>query len=151
MSAVEIVLLVLGILSLQAFILIPVVFWLRRKSARLIRELREDLAANGEPATRGPETALYRGATDRYPMVKGNGIIALTDRRLIFQLLLGSRIELSLDQLTGVREDKWFLRAYTGRTHLILRMKDGAEVGFMVADHPAWMAALRTIATSSST
>ena len=151
MSAVKIVLLVLGILSLQALILIPVILWLRRRSARLTTELREELAAAGERVTRGPEAAVYRGATDRYPQVKGNGIIALTDRRLIFRPLMGRHLELSLDQLTGVREEKWFLRSYNGRMHLILRMKDGAEVGFMVADHPAWMAALRAIATSSST
>ena len=147
MTAVEKVLLVLGILSLQALVWIPLILWLRRKSARLLTELREELAAADERATHGPESVIYRGATDRYPKVKGNGIIALTHRRLIFRPLIGKRLELSLDQLTGVREGKWFLNSYAGgRMHLILRMNDGAEVGFMVKDHPAWMAALRTIA-----
>ena len=140
-----------GILLLQALIWIPIIVHLKRKSARLRTSLGEELAATGERATRGPESAVYRGATTGYPMVKGNGVVVLTDRRLIFRKLVGAGLEVPLDRVVGVREDKWFLGGYrSGRMHLILQTKDGAEVGFIFADHPAWMAAVRGLTTAAA-
>src|SRR5438552_2314547 len=83
-----IVLLVLGILGLQVLLWVPLVLWMRKKSARLLEALREELAAGGERAIRGPEPAFYGGASGvGYPEVKGNGVIVLTDRRLAFRRL----------------------------------------------------------------
>jgi hypothetical protein len=74
-------------------------------------------------------------------------VIVLTDRHLRFRKLTGGRVEVPLDRVVGVREDKWFRGAYrSGRPNLILQLRDGAEVGFMVADHAGWMAALREAA-----
>jgi len=145
-----VVLLVVGILVVQALIWIPIVVALKRKSARLHASLRDELAG-GELATRGPESAVYRGATAGFPMVNGNGVAMLTDRRLIFRKLVGAGLEVPLDRVAGVREDKWFLGSYrSGRMHLILKMRDGNEVGFMFADHPGWMASVRELTTSAA-
>lgn len=75
------------------------------------------------------------------------GVAGLTPTQLIFRPVLGKKIEVPLDQVTGLREDKWFLRSYTGgRMHLILTLKSGAEIGFFFADHPTWMALVRPAA-----
>ena len=152
MTPTQIVLLVVGILALQLLFWIPFGIWMNRKSKRLRAALQDEIAASGERAIRGPESALYCGATSVYPMVKGNGVAALTDRRLIFRKLIGAGVEVPLDRVVGVREDKWFLSGYrNGRMHLILRTRDGAEagaeVGFMFADHPGWMTTVRAITT----
>ena len=146
MAPVKVVLLVLGILTAQVLIWIPIILWMKRRSAQLVASLRDELVGAGESPSRGPEAAVYRGGTHGYSKVKGNGVIALTARRLVFRKLVGAGLEVPLDQVTGLREDKWFLRAYRGgRLHLILQMKGGGEVGFMVADHAGWMAALHAM------
>jgi hypothetical protein len=148
MTPTQIVLLVGGILAAQLLFWIPFAIWLRRKSARLTAALRDELSAAGEHATRGPEPAVYRGATAGYPLVNGNGVAVLTDRRLVFRKLIGAGLEVPLERVVGVREDKWFLVGYrNGQMHLILRTSDGNEVGFMFADHPGWMTTVRAITT----
>ena len=118
--------------------------WVKRKSAQLVASMQAELAAAGERVDRGPEAALYRGASGNRSRVKGNGIIVLTDRRVLFRKLFGAAVDVPIADVTGVRDGKWFLRAYAGgRLHLILQLKGGDEVGFMVADHPGWMAAIR--------
>jgi hypothetical protein len=143
MSPLEIVLLVLGILGAQAILWVLILLLLKRKTESETISMRDRLAGTGEALVRDPESALYRGASSRFSKVKGNGIIALTDRRLIFRKLFGSEIEVARAEIVGLREDKWFLRAYCGRMHLILQLVDGTEIGFTVRDHAAWRAALQ--------
>jgi hypothetical protein len=61
---------------------------MRSKTRELITTIASELAATGERAVRGPESALYRGSTGAFPKVKGNGVIALTDRRIVFRGLI---------------------------------------------------------------
>jgi hypothetical protein len=143
MSPLEIVLLVLGILGAQAILWVLVLLWLKRKAASAAIAVHDQLARSGEHIERAPESAVYRGASSRFSKVKGNGVIALTDRRLVFRKLFGSEIEVARGEIVALREDKWFLRAYCGRTHLILKLADDTEIGFIVRDHAAWMAALK--------
>lgn len=140
-----VVLLVLGILALQVAIWIPLLMVLRRKTQRLQADLQAEFAASGERVRLGPTPALYRGATARSGY-KGNGVAALTDRRLVIRKLVGAGIEIPAADIVGVREDKWFLRAYTGsKQHVIVKTKGDAEVGLIVGDHAAWMTALRDL------
>jgi hypothetical protein len=62
-------------------------------------------------------------------------------------------VEVPLDRIIGVRENLWFLRSATaGRQHLILQLKDGGEVGFIVPNHLTWMATIyEVIGTVRST
>lgn len=148
--ALRVILLLLGIGILNILIWIPLIIWIRRRSAAALAALREEIAASGERIVRGPEPALYRGASDVYSRVNGNGIILLTDRRLIFRKMTGGRVEVPVDEINAVREDKWFLSGYrSGRLHLILGTRQGAEVGFLVRDHAAWMDIARSIASGS--
>lgn len=144
MSGWQVVLLVLGILLLQVGIWIPLLVWLRRRTRGIAALLQAELSAAGERPALGPEPASYRGGTAEYPRVKGNAVLALTDRRLACRKLVGKSIDIPLETIADVREDKWFLGTHRGgRLHLILRRSDGAEVGFQVRDHARWMTAVR--------
>ena len=115
-------------------------YWLvaraRRARARLAGELSHD------PAVRGPEPAIYRGCTGGYSQVRGNGQIALTDQRLLFQKVVGGLVVIPRRTITGVSTAKVFCGGVVGgRTHLVVHTRTG-DVGFFVTDLDAWMAEL---------
>lgn len=143
MNALQIVLLVGGILLFNVILWTVLLLWLKRRMEKASAELRAELENSGEHLERGPESAVYRGATAEFPNVKGNGMMALTDKRILFRRAVGSPIDVPRDRITGVREDKWFNRSYrNGQLHLIVQLEGGTEVGFMVSDHAAWMSTL---------
>ncbi|WP_210085414.1 hypothetical protein [Mycobacterium sp. OAE908] len=136
-----VVLLVVGILAVQVLIWIPIIVWFRRRSRRVAAELAVELES--EQVVRPPEKGNYRGATaPGYPMVKNNGLIALTRRRLAFRTLTGKAIDIPVDAITGVRQASVFNGSVVGgRTHLIVQTAAG-EIGFYVSDNAGWTAAL---------
>ncbi len=141
--------LVLAILGAQALFWLVFILWLKRRSVRASAELTEQMTGAGEVIKHGPAPGLYRGASFGYSRVSGNGTAILTNRRLLFRKVTGGLIDVPLDQVTGLREDKWFLSAYrSGRLHTILRLASGDEVGFIFQDHAGWMDALRDAQTS---
>jgi hypothetical protein len=128
------------VVALLALILVPLFVVLFRRSRRVSARIAADLAA--EPALRGPEKALYRGGTGSYPSVTGNGTIALTERRLIFRILVGSDVEITLSEVEDVRESRvWRRSVQAGHTHLVVTTSAGAT-GFYVGDVGAWHAAV---------
>jgi hypothetical protein len=140
MSPLGVILLVVGILAAVLLMLVPILGWARRRSQRIEAELAAELA--GEPPLIGPEKAMYRGGSGPYPKVKGNGVIVLTDRRLILRMVVGKDVEVPRDEITGARETKRFRGAVVGGyTHLVVATASG-ELGFFVADSAAWLAAL---------
>ncbi len=148
MTPLQIVLLVLGILGLALAIGLPLLGWLRRVTARRLGELRGELVSTGERVLLGPEAAVYRGASagSGHPRARGNGVIALTERRLIIRRLFGAPIEVPTADITGVRTNKWFDGAWTGgRLHVIVKTRADAEVGLFVQDTEAWVAALQKL------
>jgi hypothetical protein len=144
MPAVEFVALILFAVALaQAAIWVPLLLWIRSRSNRWEADFRHDLGMSGETIVRGPERAMYQGATSGYSRVGGNGVIVLTHRRLLFRKVTGGIIEVPVDQITGLSEAKTFLRRWRGgRPFLIVKLASGAELGFLVGDHAAWRAAL---------
>jgi hypothetical protein len=140
-TAVFVVVLVVGILAVQVLIWIPIIVWFRRRSRRVAAELAVELES--EQVVRPPEKGNYRGATaPGYPMVKNNGLIALTRRRLAFRTLTGKAIDIPVDAITGVRHASAFNGSVVGgRTHLIVQTAAG-EIGFYVSDNAGWTAAL---------
>ncbi len=147
MSGLQIALLIGAILVSQVVIWVPIVGWLRRRSRALIVTVQEELSGAGENVLRGPEAASYRGASGGHPKVKGNGVIALSDKRLVFRFLVGGRpIDVATAEITGIRYDKWFVGAYRGgQLHLIVELADGKELGFFVDDEDAWKTALLSL------
>lgn len=140
-TAVFVVLLVVGILAVQALVWIPVIVWFRRRSRRVAAELATELQS--ETVVRPPEKGTYRGATaPGYPIVKNNGLIALTQRRLVFRTLTGKAIDIPVEAITGVREAAVFNGSVVGgRKHLIVQTAAG-EIGFYVSDSAGWTAVL---------
>jgi hypothetical protein len=109
-----------------------------------MRALQAELASGSDAVIRAPEPAVYRGASAGRSKVKGSGVAALTATRLLFRPILGKPIEIARSEIQELREDKWFLRSYTGgRLHTILKLNDGSEVGFFFSDPAAWAAALK--------
>jgi hypothetical protein len=145
---VVVVIVVVSIVLLQLAIWVPVLMWLRRRSARLQAALPSNVLQPGERVAHGPEPGVYRGGSGAQPKVKGNGVLALTDRRLLFiglvQKDVRPKIDVSLGEITAVRDEAWFRRSRSGRrTHLVLTLSSGDEIGFFVRDNAAWTAALR--------
>ncbi len=147
MTAAQVAGMVLAIVAAVALVQAAVWIPIRRKLARMPEILRAELAASGEHVLRGPEAVVYRGASAAgYSRLKGNGVIALTDRRLLIRTAIGKGAAVPLAAMAGVRGDKWFLSSYVGgRTHVIVRLRDGGEVGFFAADPDGWQETLRDI------
>ncbi len=150
MSATGVVILVLSILALNAVIWLALLSWLRGRLRRSDAELRA-LVQGDERFVVEPTVGNYRGATDRFGKVKGTGMVALTDRRVLCAKAVGSLVDVPLADVVGVREDKWFLRSYNRLPHVILKLRDGVEVGFQVRDHARWMELLHARVGTVST
>ncbi|MEN4472798.1 hypothetical protein [Mycolicibacterium cosmeticum] len=141
-TAAFVIVLVVGILAVQLLIAVPMVIWWRRRSRAVAAWFTAEL--EGETVVLGPEKGAYRGATaPGYPVVKNNGMIALTRRRLIFRTLTNTTIEVPVAAITAVRQQPVFKGSVTGgRPHLIVTTAAG-DIGFYVfAGIVAWIAAL---------
>ncbi|HEX8796537.1 MAG TPA: hypothetical protein VF765_36555 [Polyangiaceae bacterium] len=139
-----IVLLVAGILLfvglIQAAVWIPIV----RKLRRLPERVRAELAASGEAVVRAPERGTYRGSSHpEFPRAAGTGVMALTERRLVFRGIAGRPIDVPTARIRGVRQDTWFRSsARAGWVHVIVAVDGHGEVGFHARDPDAWAQAL---------
>ncbi len=141
-TTVFVIVLVGGILAVQLLIAVPLVIWWRRRSRQVAAWLAAEL--EGDTVVLGPEKGAYRGATaPGYPVVKNNGMIALTRRRLIFRTLTNTTIEVPVAEITRVREQSVFKGSVTGgRPHLIVTTA-GGDIGFYVfSGIGPWIAAL---------
>jgi len=145
-----VVLLVVGIATVQAMIWVPIIVWFRRKS----RAARGRLAAEMESETviRPPETGVYRGATaPGFPSVNNKGLIALSRRRLAFVMVTGRLVEIPVAEIRGVHESKVFKHSVVGgRKHLVIELPSG-EVGFFVSDNAGWATAVMRIVQPQDT
>jgi hypothetical protein len=133
------VIVAISVLAPLILILGPITVLVVRRRRTVRAELAALLAT--EPALRGPEGALYRGGTGPYPKVKGNGALVLTRRRLWFRILIGTSLDIPIEEITGTREAKRFHGAATGRLLVIVQTAQG-EAGFLVDDNAAWIAAI---------
>ena len=146
MTSTQIVWLVIGIVVLEALIWIPIVVWMRRRSARLGEETRDSVMLSGEHVIIGPESILVRKPMfRRFGVVGGNAVVTLSDKRLIVDQLIGSRIEIPLGDIIEIKESKWYrASARGGYTHVILKLQDGKELALQVTDPQRWMEGLRS-------
>ena len=142
MTALGIVLLVVVIAAVTLGLFAVAMRWARGRLDADATELRARLDGD-ERFLLEPAVGTYRGATARFSKVKGLSTIAVTDRRVMIVPAIGRGVELRLADVVGVEEARWFLRAYNGRTHLVLELHDGTRVGFQVVEHARWLAALR--------
>jgi len=145
MGPIAIMILVAGILVVNLIVWVALLGWLRGRMRRAEGEVRA-MVSGDEKIVLEPTSGVYRGATERYGQVKGNAVIALTDRRLICKKIVGALVEVPLAEVVEVREEKWFLRSYNSLQHIVVKLRDGVEVGFQVrdADRPRWIEALKS-------
>ena len=144
MTATQVLYLIIALFVVEAAMFVFALRWAKRRMQERTQALVDDMGQSGEKLVLGPESALYRGGTGDFSRVKGSGVIALTPKRLVFRKLVGGEVEVPLNEIASVSENKWFLAAYhNGRQHLILELTDGTKVGFMVKDHQRWMEAVR--------
>jgi hypothetical protein len=138
--AVVAVLIMFGVVAVVALVLLR---RLRTRTRQLGPQLHAELVASGETVLCGPDAGAYRGGSaPDFSKLKGNCLVALTDRRVVYRMFVGDGGEIARDRIVGVREDKGFLDGRVGgQTHLILQLTDG-EVGFFVQDHAEWLKAL---------
>ena len=118
MDSTQTVLLVMaligGMLLLQLTVWLPILYWMRKRSREEAEALGRELEAKGETLVLGPEPALYRGSNAGHGKVRGNALIALTNKRLLVRRLVGEPIEVRVGEIAGVRETKWFLGGMKG-------------------------------------
>jgi hypothetical protein len=75
--------------------------------------------------------------------VAGNARVLLTDRRLILVKTSGGRVTVHRASIRSIEERTTFLgRTVAGSRCVVVSMADGSEVGFVVPDPAAWVAAL---------
>ena len=145
MTSTQIIWLVIGIFVLEALIWIPIVIWMRRKSARLAKDTQDSIVLSGEHVVLGPQSILFRRPMfRRFGVAGGNAMATLTEKRLIITLLVGSKLEIPLCDIVEVKESKWFRGSYRGGyTHVILKLQDGKDMALLVTDPERWIEGLR--------
>lgn len=118
--------------------------WTRSKLAELSKELGRDLVLDNETLVFGPVSGLFRGSNKHTFELIANCVATLTSRRFIYGTITGLRDEIPLGDIVSVSEDKWFAGQYrNGRQHLIIELKRGRKIGFILNNHEQMLAALR--------
>ena len=144
METKYIILIVAGVVAVDLFVTLFVV--LRTRRSGLEAEMTAELAGCGETLLAAPEAGSFRGAKFDYGKVKCDGVIAATEKRLIFRKLIGARVEVPLSDVVDVKAEKSFLHARRlGVTHLVLHTREGNEIGFFVRDVNRWIDLLRGV------
>jgi len=129
------------VLLIAAAIAVQIVAWslILWRFRRQVAALQDTLNRSGESIVIPPGIGLYQRSIRGIVSLKTQGVIALTDRRLVFRKPIGGDIEIPLSQVAEVSENKWFKGNYRGgRKFLILKLADGAEVAFMVRRRRRW-------------
>ncbi len=144
---------ILVLLGMMAVIFAAVVLLTRRLGSgaeRRADELRDEVERLGEAWSIPLEGATYygathsgagnEGATHTYSRVKGNGVLGLTGRRVVFAPISGERLSVPLVRVSGARLKGWRRSGAGGRRrHLVLELDDGGKVSFLVGDPAVWM------------
>lgn len=143
MSTSEIVALVAAILVVTALVEVAFIRWLRRLLARNKARMAADLSM--APAIRGPERAAYRGSIGGYSKVSATGLIALTQRTLVFRKVTGGNVDVPLAEISGVRLAKQFNRRRLGGPLLLVVQTLSGEVVYQVSDPDGWRQAIARV------
>ena len=141
MNAQQIILLIVAIFVVQAGIWFLMSRWLLKKTEVLKKKLIEQNRQTKQEFVRGPESALYRGDDGRFGNVKGNGVIGLTGKKLLFEKITGQRIEIDRAEIEEASVEKTFkgkTSLATGGRHLVIRTKEGNRIGFLLKDAEEW-------------
>lgn len=138
MNAVQIVLLVAGILAVNGVVWTLILASFKRKSKQLMESINASCATTGECLVIGPERGYYNHMKG-IASIKTMGVMALTNKRLIFKGPMGMDADITFDQIADISRNVWFQGNYRGgHEFLILKLKDGNEAAFQVPDISKW-------------
>ncbi len=142
---------VVGSLAGLALIWIFVRVWFRHRGRVVAEQLSAEI--DGESIVRAPEKGTYRGATaPGYPLINNTGLIALTQRRLVFRTLTGHLIEVPVDSIMGVRVAAVFDGYVSGgHQHLIVQIRTGEVAFYVFAGIDDWVTDLTALAPGPQT
>lgn len=141
MNDTQVLWLIAAIVVLDILVTGAAFVWALRRSAALKQEVEQSTSAH-ERFLVSPQNAGYSGGPRRFGWARGSVVLALTDRRVIFRSLLGGPVEIELADIASVSEAAWYRGMYkAGRRHIVLQLKEGAKVAFMVRDARPWLEA----------
>lgn len=90
---------ILAIIGTVIKIWIMMFLWMKKKIGRLVKEFYERTNKAGDEIVLSPQSCLYRGSDSQFGNIRGNGIICITKKRLMFEKLTGQRIEIDRSQI----------------------------------------------------
>lgn len=118
--------------------------------ARIEEKLRRDVSFTGEYLVLGPQNGYY-AKSKGIVAVKSMGVMALTNKRIIFRVLLGVGFDIPLGDIVGISGNRWFQGMYrNGQEFMIMKLRDGSEIGFQTRDERQWAEQIRSLAPVSS-
>lgn len=147
METSQIILLIAVIIFIQAAVWFFLIRWMKARTQSLIQKMRERCCQESKGIVLGPQPGLYRGADAVFGNVRGNGVICLTESRLLFQKLTGQNIEIDRSEITDAAVEEWFKgkpSCATGGRHLVVKTKSGNRIGFLVRDAEKWVQAIQS-------
>ena len=117
----------------------------------MAEEMKARAVSRGDTIARGPAPINYSGATGGgYSGVHNRAMAVLTNTHFIMQTGLGKPpMEIAGAAIADVRIEKWFRSSATAsRTHVVLRMREGFEIGFSTPpeDAATWVRDIVNIA-----
>lgn len=122
----------------------------RAMRTRMQDKLRQDISSTGEYLVLGPQNGYY-AKSKGIMAVKSMGVMALTNKRVVFRVLFGAGFDIPLEDIVGISGNRWFQGMYrNGQEFMILKLRDGSEIGFQTRDERAWAEQIRSLAPVSS-
>jgi len=136
------------IIALAAAVAIAVVawfiLWIRGARQAALEAISKKMRRGRQKKLLGPMGGSYSGAQHTYGKVRGNGLMGLTDRCLYFHKLVGKPLEIEIDTVQSVTEEKWFMGHRTGGLpHMVLELKDQNRIGFQLRRWQPWIEAIQ--------
>ena len=144
MTSTGVVLLVVGILALNALVQAAVWVPILRKRKRALLDLGEELSRASEKTVRAPVSTTFVAAAGMV-VRSGMAIAALSEKRLFIQRVFGQRQVFSPGEIARVQVARRFRsRMFGGREFVILTLAGGHDAAFTVArgDGAGWQADL---------
>ncbi|MBP6964496.1 MAG: hypothetical protein KBC96_08825 [Armatimonadetes bacterium] len=134
------------VIGINAVVWTLLIIGWRFQRARIEEKLRQDVSATGEYLVLGPQNGYY-AKSKGVMAVKSMGVMALTNKRLIFRVLFGMGFDIPLEDIVDISGSTWFQGMYrNGQEFMILRLRDESEIGFQTRDHQAWAERIRSLA-----
>lgn len=127
------------VIGINAAVWTMIVVGWRFQRTRIEQQLSEDVSRTGEHLVLGPQNGYY-AKSKGIMAVKSMGVMALTNKRLIFRVMFGKGFDIPIEDIVGISGNVWFQGMYrNGQEFMILKLRDDSEIGFQTKDHRAWM------------